>query len=66
MQTQTSTPSFTVPADMMQGILSAVGSLPWNQANGLMAPLVNLVQQQQAEYDKAQASAANQAGAPAA
>lgn len=54
MQTQTPVPSFTVPADMMQGIVSTLGGLPWQQVNGLLAPLANLCSEQQVAFSAAQ------------
>jgi hypothetical protein len=49
----TPVPSFIVPAELMQGIVTTIGNLPWNQAQGLMGPLVQLCQEQQKAHEAA-------------
>lgn len=40
--------TYQIPADLMQGVVNALGSMPWAQVNGIMAPLVTTIQQQDA------------------
>lgn len=39
---------YRIPAQLLQGIVNALGALPWGQINGVMAPLMAEVRQQEA------------------
>lgn len=51
MTTPTPTPGpivYAVPAAQMQAIVNTLVALPWHQVNGIVAPLLTLIKEQEA------------------
>ena len=41
-------PTYTVPSELMHAMLGTLAGLPWSQINGVIAPAVMLVNEQDA------------------
>lgn len=50
--------SYAIPANLTQGIVNTLASLPWAQVNGVITPLLTLIKEQEAAAEASEGAGA--------